>query len=908
MTTSYVSTNSTFDHSTLDEIGLEGVRSMYDLPEIVALLLENSIKPTQSNYCQLEDDICPLCGHKGCFKIYHGDPDRQNYHCFSCGEWGDIFAFIVKMGLAKNSYDAANKLLRGELEGVTVITSPKPKMIMPETLELTSEQFARRQALYLAAWEYYVEPMFEDRSTPLQSLMDNRKLSQNILIEYDVGYSRGALWRYLIEHEFTLEEMYASGLVKESPQSPYDFFPKGVYIFPHYDETGAICRFTFKDPEKKVAYQLSKLFWLNNIQFYGQHTMNRQGTVAVVEGEFDLLALMDHGWQGPVIATNGQISQAQLAWIKEDLHDRNVVTFFDSDPAGDKYREKLVQLGLPSLIQVTIPKDQGKDIDDYLRQDNALSIEVLVEQYGVVAPQASIETTSEPMQEPMQDESLASHQQTKLSMDIISAIWGSFDEDTLNDVGNADRLAKVADGKLVYVPELNCMYVFDEQCWSPVGDKELALARCIGEGIIAQANRMLEDPATLKDKTRRQQADKLLAFGRQSLNRKKLADMLEIFKSSNLISAKAFDADKMLMGINNGVLDLATGKLLAANKKMYISRYSDINYKPDVTCPRWLQFIDEITCGDVEYAKFLQRMVGYILTGRTDEQVLFFLYGHGCNGKSTFMNIIQRLMGSYYHQISSDVLLQSNNSGKGPNPSLAKLNGSRLVVANELPEGSRMDENLVKSMTGNDVIVARQLYAKVELEYIPMFKLIMVGNHKPVIRDTSPGMWRRMILLPFNASFSQQQMDPQLMDKLYAELSGILNWALEGVQMWLKDGIKASIPNSIKSGIAEYRHESDLLAMFLEECTSKGDFVYTDELYDAFRKWAERDGDWKMTRNIMTKRLVEKGFEKGRHNSKAMIKGIKLKSALDDIPEQIPQASMGMRHATPTNPSSEYSI
>jgi len=161
----------------------------------------------------------------------------------------------------------------------------------------------------------------------------------------------------------------------------------------------------------------------------------------------------------------------------------------------------------------------------------------------------------------------------------------------------------------------------------------------------------------------------------------------------------------------------------------------------------------------------------------------------------------------------------------------------------------------------------------------------MVGNHKPVIRDTSPGMWRRMIMLPFNASFSQEQMDPLLMDKLYAELSGILNWALEGVQMWLKDGIKASIPNSIKSEIAEYRHESDLLAIFLEECTCKGDFTYTDMLYDAFRKWAERDGDWKMTRNIMTKRLVEKGFEKGRHNSKAMIKGINLKSVFDDISE-----------------------
>ncbi|ABM25032.1 phage / plasmid primase, P4 family [Shewanella sp. W3-18-1] len=893
--------------ATSKRIDFAEVKSQFFLPEVISAALGTSYKSCGGiDRYQLDPDECPFCGHKGCFKLHCEESENEHYFCYSCGVRGDIFNFLVHFDQAKHSRDAAIKLINGELDGVTILPAPRANRtkVEAERIELTAEQFARRQALYLAAWEYYFEQMIDGESTPLQSLMDKRKLSQNVLIDYEVGYSRGALWRYLIDSEFTLEEMYASGLVKESPQSPYDFFPKGVYIFPHYDETGAICRFTFKDPEKKVAYQLSKLFWLNNIQFYGQHTMNRQGTVAVVEGEFDLLALMDHGWQGPVIATNGQISQAQLAWIKENLHDRNVVTFFDSDPAGDKYREKLVQLGLPALVQVTLPEGQGKDIDDYLRQDNALSIEVLVEQYGVVAAQASIETTSEPMQ----DESLASHQQTDESEQLNSSYYDAFDEDTLNDVGNADRLAEVADGKLVYVPELNCLYMFDEQCWRPIGDKELALARCIGEGIIAQANRMLEDPATLKDKTKRQQADKLLAFGRQSLNRKKLADMLEIFKSSNLISAKAFDADKMLMGINNGVLDLATGKLLAANKEMYISRYSDINYKPDVTCPRWLQFIDEITCGDVEYAKFLQRMVGYILTGRTDEQVLFFLYGHGCNGKSTFMNIIQRLMGSYYHQISSDVLLQSNNSGKGPNPSLAKLNGSRLVVANELPEGSRMDENLVKSMTGSDVIVARQLYAKVELEYIPMFKLIMVGNHKPVIRDTSLGMWRRMILLPFNASFSQQQMDPQLMDKLYAELSGILNWALEGVQMWLKDGIKASIPNSIKSGIAEYRHESDLLAMFLEECTNKGDFVYTDELYDAFRKWAERDGDWKMTRNIMTKRLVEKGFEKGRHNSKAMIKGIKLKSAFDDIPEQIPQASMGMRHATPTNPNSEYSV
>lgn len=890
---------------TTNRIDFAEVKSNYSLPEAISAALGTSYKSCGTDLYQLDPDECPFCEHKGCFKLYCAESEDEHYHCHSCDAHGDIFTFLVDLELATSTLDAARKLIQGEIEGITVLPASranKPK-VEAETVELTAEQFARRQALYHAAWEYYFEPMFVDGSTPLQSLMNKRKLSQNVLIGYEVGYSRGALWRHLIELGFTLEEMYASGLVKESPQSPHDFFPRGAYIFPHYDETGAICRFTFKDPEKKLVYQLSKLFWLNNIQFYGQHTMNQQGTVAIVEGEFDLLALKDHGWQGPVIATNGQISQAQLKWIKEKLHDRDVVTFFDSDAAGDKYREKLAQLGLPSLIQVTLPEGQGKDIDDYLRRENALCIEALVEQFGVAITQALDQETSESTQE----ESPTVHQQAKEPKQLDSP-FNVFDENTLNDVGNADRLAKLTDGKLVYVPELNCMYLFDEQRWRPISDKELALARCIGEGIIAQANRMLEDPATIKDNTKRQQAEKLLKFGRLSLNRKKLADMLEIFKSSNQISAKNFDADKMLMGISNGVLDLETGKLLAASKMMYISRYSDISYKQDATCPRWLQFINEITCGDVEYAKFLQRMVGYILTGRTDEQVMFFLYGHGCNGKSTFMNIIQRLMGGYYHQINSDVLLQSNNSGKGANPSISKLNGSRLVVANELPEGSRMDENLVKSMTGNDVIVARQLYAKVELEYVPMFKLIMVGNHKPVIRDTSPGMWRRMILLPFNASFSQQQMDPQLMDKLYAELSGILNWALEGVQMWLKDGIKASIPNSIKSGIAEYRHESDLLAMFLEECTSKGDFVYTDELYDAFRKWAERDGDWKMTRNIMTKRLVEKGFEKGRHNSKAMIKGIKLKSAFDDIPESIPQASMGMRHAPATNLNTKFSV
>ncbi|MBU1393885.1 MAG: toprim domain-containing protein [Gammaproteobacteria bacterium] len=883
MTTVFFTTSNKFDHETLNRIGLDGVKAHFDLPDIICELTGNEIKSTTSDYCQLEDDICPFCGHEGCFKIYHADPDDQNYHCYSCEEHGDIYSFLIHMDLADNAYHAANKLLNGEIKGITINTQPKPKKVKPEKLELTEEQYQRRQELLEAAFQYYIEPMIADDSKPLAALMEKRKIRKDVLIDNDIGYSHGQLWRALATQGFSLEEMCASGLVKEGQFNPTDFFPSGVYIFPHYDEDGDFCRFTFKDPKKEKQYQLPKQYWLNDIQFYGQHLLDTFSKVAIVEGEHDLLALLSHNWEGVVLATNGQLSQDQLTWIKQNLQERKVFTFFDSDAAGNKYREKIAELGLSSLIQVSLPEGQGKDIDDYLRREDALPLDELVNQYGV--SKQPVEVFCKPVVN--QDNDLPNLM--LVPDETIPTIWAAFNEDSLNDVGNADRLKAITKDNMMYVPELNNMLSFNGKHWAPSSGQELEYTRCVGERLISQAKSLLEEAIQTKNKVKLAEAEQLQKFGRMTLNRKKMMDMLEIFKSGNQISANSFDANPMLLGVNNGVLDLAHGKLLPAQKEMYISRYSSINYDSEATCPRWLEFIDEITCGDKEFARFLQRIVGYILTGLTDEQVLFFLHGHGCNGKSTFMNVIQRLMGSYYHQISSDVLLQTNNSGKGPNPSLAKLNGSRLVVANELPEGSRMDENLVKSMTGDDMLVARQLYAKVELEFRPMFKLIMVGNHKPVIRDTSPGMWRRMVMLPFNASFSQEQMDPRLMDKLYAELSGILNWTLEGVQMWLKDGIKASIPDSIKSGIEEYRHESDLLAMFLEECTCEGDFVYTDELYENFRKWAERDGDWKMTRNIMTKRLVEKGFEKGRYNSKAMIKGIKLKSYFDDIIELDPE-------------------
>ncbi|WP_244859234.1 CHC2 zinc finger domain-containing protein [Shewanella dokdonensis] len=214
-----------FNNTTLDKIGFEGVKAKFDLPEVIASLLDNSIKPTQSDYCQLEDDNCPFCGHQDCFKIFHGDPDNQNYYCFSCGESGDIFNFLVEKGLAKFPRDAANKLLNGEIEGASIVTTPRLKKAKPEQIMLTPEQYQRRQTLLKAAEEYYFGQMIDGDAQPLKQLAMKRKIRFDTPIDHRVGYAKGELWRNLIELGFEIQELYDSGLVREGKFEPSDFFP-----------------------------------------------------------------------------------------------------------------------------------------------------------------------------------------------------------------------------------------------------------------------------------------------------------------------------------------------------------------------------------------------------------------------------------------------------------------------------------------------------------------------------------------------------------------------------------------------------------------------------------------------------------------------------------------------------------
>ncbi len=853
-------------------IDFAAIKEQFPIVDVASALTGQDVKKVGSNTYRLDDASCPLCGHNDCFTLY---PDDDSFHCFSCEENGDVFDLIVKYGQADKASDAARLLLLGKLS-----VTPTIRKVVKLELPVYTAPPARLQELFNLAARHYQARLDVDE------LMELRDHSEEVLVELDIGFS-GGLNKALRDAGFSQEERLASGLVKprkDAPDQLRDFFPSGVYVFPHFDRNGQVSRFTFKDPSKQHQYQLPSACWLNGVQFYGEESLNASGPVALVEGENDRLSLVDAGWLGPVLATIGTLSQTQLEWLERELADRDVMTFFDTDEAGDKYRTKVARLGL-KLTQVKLP-DSVKDIDEYLHGDNPLPLPELVAVFTQVEPVAVAEA------EAVQDDD---QQPEAVKVMPRTAIF----ENELNDSANAERFVQMNGHNLRFVPELGGFIHFDGTHWTQDDLTPMILAQTVGKEI-QEIGQALIKLACKKEEL--SWAYTVLRHGSSSLNRAGIQNMLELAKPMMTARLHELNANPMLLGTANGVIDLKTGRLLAPRRAFMMTHHSPVAYDPTATSPRWEQFISEITCGDSEYATYLQRCVGYWITGRTDEQLLFFLHGGGCNGKSTFMSVIQQLLGEFSRQISSNVLLFNRNGSNGPNPSLTKLVDARLVVANELPEGSRMDENLVKAMTGDDVIVARAPYAKKEMEFRPTFSLVMVGNHKPEIRDTSNGMWRRMLMLPFNASFTKAQLDPMLMEKLQAEMPGILNWAIKGCQMWQEQRLKASTPARLKADVESYRAESDLVGCFLEECTHarEGARVPMSEVYAAYGRWAQQNGEWVMKQLALKKKLTEKGFVTTRHNNKVSLVGLVLTdNEMDNLaasPHQEPQSEPGANY------------
>lgn len=302
-----------------------------------------------------------------------------------------------------------------------------------------------------------------------------------------------------------------------------------------------------------------------------------------------------------------------------------------------------------------------------------------------------------------------------------------------------------------------------------------------------------------------------------------------------------WNQDPWLLNVANGTLDLRKGELRPHRKGDHITTRVPFGYDKDAEAPTWNKFVETVTCGDAELARYLQRAVGYSLTGSVREQVLFFCYGSGANGKSTLLQVLLELVGPDLGVRTERNLLMAKRAEGGATPGIADLWGKRCAIGSEIEEGRSLDEALIKDLTGGDRLRARHLH-QANFEFDPMFKLWLAGNHKPLIRGTDRGVWRRMRLIPFLADIPEAEQDRDLLTKLRAELPGILAWAVEGCMKWQEHGLGDCA--AVERSTAEYRTEMDTLGQFLDECCTVAPEgkVSSVRLYLAYKEWAEASG------------------------------------------------------------------
>jgi putative DNA primase/helicase len=344
----------------------------------------------------------------------------------------------------------------------------------------------------------------------------------------------------------------------------------------------------------------------------------------------------------------------------------------------------------------------------------------------------------------------------------------------------------------------------------------------------------------------REDGDKaLLKFAAGLSSRKRRESILKDAQSIAPLSLTAFDRDKFVINCQNGTFDLQTMTLKPHNAADFITKLSRAKYVKDAKCERWERFIDEIMCGDAEAARFLQKALGYALSGDTSLECFFILYGNTTrNGKSTLTETAAYLLGDYARTIQPQTLSRRTSDGASPSPDIARLKGARLVNMPEPEKGLELNIALIKQLTGGDTYTARNLHEN-HFEFPPEFKIFIHTNHLPRAEDDTVFTSGRVKIVPFDRHFEPNEQDTGLKKffRKYGSLSGIFNWLLQGYKLLQSEGL--DVPARITAAIEEYRRGSgggDAISAFIGEVLEarNGGRLATSEVYAAYTDWAAR--------------------------------------------------------------------
>lgn len=431
----------------------------------------------------------------------------------------------------------------------------------------------------------------------------------------------------------------------------------------------------------------------------------------------------------------------------------------------------------------------------------------------------------------------------------------------MTDTGNAHRLVDKFGHIIRYSYNRKKWYYWDGKSWRLDESGEVKkLADVICDDIKREA---------FVEQDEKTQAEMLKWANRTASSRGKEAMIKEAQHLGNIpASPEMFDSYPDYLNVQNGIVNLRNGELIPHDSKFMMSKICISEYDTSGKKPKlWMQFLDDITNGDKAMQEYIQKCIGYSLSGSTREQCTYFLYGMGNNGKSTFLDTLSDLLGGYAANAQPETIMMNKSEGNGANTSIARLKSARFVTCEEPTEGVRLNEGLVKQLTGGSKVTCRFLYGE-EFEYTPEFKIWVATNHKPVIRGTDVGIWRRIKLIPFEVNIPKEKVDKNLKWKLRKEFPQILAWAVQGCIKWQKQELIE--PTRVLEATQEYKNEMDLLASFIEQCIiidyTCEERVQASDLFGLYSRWAKQNNEWEMSSKKFFRDISAKLPDKGRNN------------------------------------------
>ena len=444
------------------------------------------------------------------------------------------------------------------------------------------------------------------------------------------------------------------------------------------------------------------------------------------------------------------------------------------------------------------------------------------------------------------------------------------DPRTHTDVGRARTFAQEARGQLLFLRDQGIWMWWQINRWvkddSKIGPKKVATH--------------VSDLLTEEMSSKQQNHPAIVQFVRSTGSRKAINAMIDLAPPIDGMNADSseFDTNPYLLNCKNGVVDLLKLELLSHDPDLKQTKLADVNYDWSANCPKWEKFISEVTCGDIELAGFLQRSFGISISGDVSCQAFWIHHGHGANGKSTAIEVISSLLGDYAGPIATEALL-SNSRGQQKERAITTgtLVGKRLAVASEPDSGMQLSEGMIKSLTGSETVQARTLY-KDPVKAKPCWHPHFTVNHRPNIRGTDDGIWRRAMLTPWNATFSGDRANPNLKEELLEESSGILNWLIFGFVQYRELG-GLHPPESVLAAKADYREENDTFATWMNEhCDfSEDQKTSSADLYASFSAWCKINNEPISGQSNFGMELKKRNYESVKSGGRKHWLGIKFK-------------------------------